>query len=138
MSVSALPPLLSSDGHLEVRPERWTPRMPAALRDRAPRTITLADGGDAILVEGQPPYPVDRTGEHLGTSDSAIIKVRRRLLDAARALRDRGAPPPAQDPAAFLVRSASVVVPPEADWVPAATPRIVVRPGQALQRVATR
>jgi predicted TIM-barrel fold metal-dependent hydrolase len=36
MSVSALPPLLSSDGHLEVRPERWTPRMPAALRDRGP------------------------------------------------------------------------------------------------------
>jgi hypothetical protein len=31
-----------------------------------------------------------------------------------------------------------VVVPPDADWVPAATPRIVVRPGQALQRVATR
>ncbi len=28
---STLPPLLSSDGHLEVRPERWTPRMPARL-----------------------------------------------------------------------------------------------------------
>jgi hypothetical protein len=54
---TALPPLISSDGHLEVRPERWTPRMPAALRDRAPRTIKLPDGGDAILVEGQPPYP---------------------------------------------------------------------------------
>src|SRR5215467_5164759 len=55
--MSTLPPLVSSDGHLEVRPERWTPRMPAALRDRAPRTVKLADGGDAILVEGQPPYP---------------------------------------------------------------------------------
>lgn len=53
-----LPPLISSDGHLEVRPERWTPRMPAALRPHAPRTITLPDGGDAILIEGQPPYPV--------------------------------------------------------------------------------
>ena len=58
MAASALPPLVSSDGHLEVRPERWTPRMPARHRERAPRTITLADGGDAILVEGQPPYPV--------------------------------------------------------------------------------
>src|SRR5262245_2508943 len=58
MTPSALPPLLSSDGHLEVRPERWTPRMPATLRARAPRTIQLPDGGDAILIEGQPPYPV--------------------------------------------------------------------------------
>jgi predicted TIM-barrel fold metal-dependent hydrolase len=58
MTTSSLPPLLSSDGHLEVRPERWTPRMPARHRDRAPRTITLPDGGDAILVEGQAPYPV--------------------------------------------------------------------------------
>jgi uncharacterized protein len=58
MTGPVLPPLLSSDGHLEVRPERWTPRMPAALRDQAPRTIKLPDGGDALLVEGQAPYPV--------------------------------------------------------------------------------
>jgi hypothetical protein len=76
---------------------------------------------------------VDRTGEHLGTSDSAIIKVRRRLLSAARVLRDHGTPPPGQEPAAFLVRSASVVVPPDADWVSAATPRILVRSGQSPQ-----
>jgi uncharacterized protein len=57
MSVTTLPPLISSDGHLEVRPERWSPRMPAKFRDRAPRTIKLDDGGDAILVEGQAPYP---------------------------------------------------------------------------------
>src|SRR6266478_5826861 len=57
MTSSGLPPLISSDGHLEVRPERWTPRMPAKHRERAPRTIKLPDGGDALLVEGQPPYP---------------------------------------------------------------------------------
>jgi hypothetical protein len=57
MTLSGLPPLISSDGHLEVRPERWTPHMPATLREKAPRTIKLPDGGDAILVEGQPPYP---------------------------------------------------------------------------------
>src|SRR2546430_13541477 len=57
MTTSSLPPLISSDGHLEVRPERWTPHMPAKLREKAPRTIKLPDGGDAILVEGQPPYP---------------------------------------------------------------------------------
>jgi predicted TIM-barrel fold metal-dependent hydrolase len=58
MATSQLPPLLSSDGHLEVRPERWTGRMPAQYRDTAPRTIKLPDGGDAILIEGQAPYPV--------------------------------------------------------------------------------
>src|SRR5881409_255043 len=57
MTTPGLPPLISSDGHLEVRPERWSPRMPAKLREKAPRTIKLPDGGDAILVEGQPPYP---------------------------------------------------------------------------------
>jgi predicted TIM-barrel fold metal-dependent hydrolase len=56
--VIELPPLLSSDGHLEVRPERWSSRMPAKHRELAPRTIKLPDGGDAILVPGQPPYPV--------------------------------------------------------------------------------
>lgn len=57
MTAPALPPLISSDGHLEVRPERWTPRMPASYWERAPWTVKLPDGGDAILVEGQPPYP---------------------------------------------------------------------------------
>ena len=57
MTSSGLPPLISSDGHLEVRPERWTPHMPAKLREKAPRTIKLPDGGDAIHVDGQPPYP---------------------------------------------------------------------------------
>src|SRR5262249_5435533 len=57
MVATPLPPLLSSDGHLEVRPERWTPRMPARYRGRAPRTIKLPDVRAALLVEGQPPYP---------------------------------------------------------------------------------
>jgi predicted TIM-barrel fold metal-dependent hydrolase len=55
MMTSAIPPLLSSDGHLEVRPERWSPFLPADYRSRAPRTIKLPDGSDAIAVEGQPP-----------------------------------------------------------------------------------
>jgi predicted TIM-barrel fold metal-dependent hydrolase len=58
MSVAALPPLLSSDGHLEVLPERWSVRMPARLRAKAPRTIKLADGGDALQIEDQEPRPV--------------------------------------------------------------------------------
>src|SRR5262249_49615035 len=58
MAGAALPPLIPSDGHLEVRPERWTSRMPAAYRDKAPRTVKMPDGGDALLVPGQEPRPV--------------------------------------------------------------------------------
>jgi len=58
MTTPVLPPLLSSDGHLEVLPERWTPRIPARLRDKAPRTIRLPDGGDALQIENQEPRPV--------------------------------------------------------------------------------
>jgi len=46
--------LISSDGHLEVRPERWTHRVPAKYRDRAPRSVQLPDGSDGVLIEGQP------------------------------------------------------------------------------------
>jgi len=46
--------LMSSDGHLEVPPERWAHRVEAKHRDRVPRTVHLPDGGDALLIEGQP------------------------------------------------------------------------------------
>lgn len=46
--------IISSDGHLEVKPERWIHRVPVKYRDRAPHTVQLPDGGDALLIEGQP------------------------------------------------------------------------------------
>jgi predicted TIM-barrel fold metal-dependent hydrolase len=46
--------VISADSHLEVVPERWTPRVPAKYRDRAPRTVKLAGGGDALLIENRP------------------------------------------------------------------------------------
>jgi hypothetical protein len=76
---------------------------------------------------------VDRAQERLGTSDTAIIHVRKRLMTAARAL--RSAAPREVDPAAFCVRSASLTLPPGADWVEAARPLVLVRPGQALTLV---
>lgn len=48
--------VVSADSHLEISPERWTPRVPAKYRDRAPRLVKLADGGDGIVVEGRPTY----------------------------------------------------------------------------------
>jgi hypothetical protein len=49
---------------------------------------------DAMATESAGPI-VDRTREHLGTSDLAIVKMRRRLLAEAKALRDSGKPPAA-------------------------------------------
>ena len=77
-------------------------------------------------------WTVDRALEHLGTSDSAIIQVRKRLMNGARALRERGTPAPGRDPESFHVRSASVVLPPGASWVEGAMPRVMVKPGRQL------
>jgi len=59
----------------------------------------------------------DRSHEHLGTTDALIIRTRRRVLNAAKALRDNGTPPPASlDPATYAQRSGQVVLPRTADW----------------------
>ena len=57
--MAELPPLLSSDGHLEVLPERWSGRLSGQHRAKAPRTVRLPDGGDGLQVEDQPPRPVN-------------------------------------------------------------------------------
>jgi predicted TIM-barrel fold metal-dependent hydrolase len=46
---------ISADSHLDIRPERWTLRVPQRWRDRAPRTVILANGNEAIIVENRPP-----------------------------------------------------------------------------------
>jgi phthalate 4,5-dioxygenase len=62
----------------------------------------------------------DRTQEHLGSSDAMVIRTRKRLIDAAKALRDRGeVPPGVDDPAVYRQRSGGVVLPVGADWVDA-------------------
>ena len=48
--------VISADSHLEVAPTRWTPRVPEKWRERAPRLVTLAGGGDGVLIENRPPY----------------------------------------------------------------------------------
>ena len=53
---------------------------------------------------------VDRSLEHLGTSDTAIIKMRRLMIDGARNLENGIEPPSAQDGALFRVRSHSVMI----------------------------
>jgi hypothetical protein len=60
---------------------------------------------------------MDRTKEHLGTADATIIRVRRRLLEAAKALRERGVTPPGvNDPELYRVRSCQALLPRESIW----------------------
>jgi len=76
-------------------------------------TVELQDRG---IQESMRPI-VDRTIEHLGATDAAIISARRRLLGAAKALRDDGVVPGCVDePEQFRIRSASGVLPSDVNW----------------------
>ena len=60
---------------------------------------------------------VNRSLEHLGTTDSMIIRVRRRLLNAAQALRENGTVPPGVDePRMYRQRSGWALVPEGKDF----------------------
>jgi phthalate 4,5-dioxygenase oxygenase subunit len=80
-------------------------------------------GIDGVTVEDQaitesmgPVY--DRTREHLGSADVVVIRARRRLVAAARALRESGSiPPGVDDPRSYAQRSGGVVLPVESDWI---------------------
>src|SRR2546423_7929437 len=71
--------LMSADGHLEVPPERWSHRVPEKYRDRAPRTVHLPDGGDALVIEGQPLLEANfldlRAGRPAGQWQPFILRV---------------------------------------------------------------
>jgi phenylpropionate dioxygenase-like ring-hydroxylating dioxygenase large terminal subunit len=74
---------------------------------------------DQAITESMGPI-YDRTKEHLGSSDVMVIRVRRRLLAAARALAAQGTIPPAVDtPGAYRQRSGGIVLPTNADWMAA-------------------
>jgi phenylpropionate dioxygenase-like ring-hydroxylating dioxygenase large terminal subunit len=74
---------------------------------------------DRAMTETMGPI-YDRTQEHLGTTDAMVIFVRRRLLEAARALRDQGVLPANVDDASlYRVRPASAVLPDGASWISA-------------------
>jgi phthalate 4,5-dioxygenase len=60
----------------------------------------------------------DRSKERLGTGDVMVIRVRRRLMEAARALAERGVTPPGVDNAeVYRVRSGGAYLPRGADWL---------------------
>ena len=66
----------------------------------------------------------DRTKEHLGTTDLAIIAVRRRMAATAKALRDQGqVPPEVMNPKCYAVRSDAVLLQPNEQWFEATAER---------------
>jgi phthalate 4,5-dioxygenase oxygenase subunit len=74
---------------------------------------------DQAVTESMGPI-YDRINERLGSSDAMIIRVRRRMIDAARALEERGVTPPGvDDPDAYLVRAGGVILPVDANWIEA-------------------
>jgi phthalate 4,5-dioxygenase oxygenase subunit len=65
----------------------------------------------------------DRSAEHLASSDMMVIRVRRRLLMAARALAEQGLTPPGvDDPQVFAARAGGVFLQRDADWLEATAP----------------
>jgi nitrite reductase/ring-hydroxylating ferredoxin subunit len=86
------------------------------------RTVTGYSGLPSVPVQdgaitwSQGPI-VDRSREHLGTTDAMIARVRRRLLDAAKALREKGTVPPGVDnPGMYRQRSGWALVPENQDF----------------------
>jgi len=70
----------------------------------------------------------DRTTEHLGSSDLAVIAMRRRLLDAVHALANTGEQPyEARNPDEYRVRSAALVLPRDVPWQQGAADALVAR-----------
>ena len=53
--------IISGDSHLDLPPDRWTHRVPAKWRDRAPRRVQMANGEEAIAMEGRPIAPIGLT-----------------------------------------------------------------------------
>jgi nitrite reductase/ring-hydroxylating ferredoxin subunit len=77
---------------------------------------------DMAVTESMGPI-YKRYNEHLGTTDAMIIRTRRRLIAAAKALRDHGILPPGVDnPEVYRQRSGECILPRDAFWWDATKP----------------
>ena len=59
----------------------------------------------------------ERTKEHLGTSDTMVIKTRQRLMSAAMELQEGISPVAVDHPELYAIRSGGVILPKETDWL---------------------
>jgi phenylpropionate dioxygenase-like ring-hydroxylating dioxygenase large terminal subunit len=87
---------------------------------------------DIAMTEGMG-HILDRTREHLGTTDAAIVRMRQLVLDAVKLYRDQGITPACLDqPEAYAVRSASAILPRDQSWLEASGPSLRVSPDRAV------
>jgi nitrite reductase/ring-hydroxylating ferredoxin subunit len=91
---------------------------------------------DQAVTESMGPI-TDHAFEHLAPSDQMVARTRRRLLQAARALRDKGTPPPGiEHPEVFYgSRGGFFFTQPRTDWrdLYAEQLRVAVRPAEKKQ-----
>jgi phenylpropionate dioxygenase-like ring-hydroxylating dioxygenase large terminal subunit len=123
--------------HTEVDPKTFTPvrnkdndyLLDRALQ-RSRRSYTGIRGireEDLAVQESMGPI-FDRSSEHLGSADLAVIATRRRLLQAVHTLAERGQPPyEAQHADSYRVRSAALVLPRELAWDQGAAEAMLAR-----------
>jgi phenylpropionate dioxygenase-like ring-hydroxylating dioxygenase large terminal subunit len=93
------------------------------------RTFTGIPGlntQDLAMQESMGPV-IDRSREHLGSTDKAVIQFRKCLLDAARDLQN-GIDPPGSDSKSYRgIRPADLTVPKDVRWQDAAKDKLVAR-----------
>lgn len=88
------------------------------LIDRAKQKIESYTGIDGVseqdaCIQDSQGFIADRTQEHLGPTDLGVVRFRRAVLGAAKALAEGTEPPAAANPAAFRVRGGGAVAPAE-------------------------
>tara|TARA_Y100000996_G_scaffold32417_2_gene22900 strand:+ start:307 stop:1662 length:1356 start_codon:yes stop_codon:yes gene_type:complete len=71
---------------------------------------------DSAVIHSMGPI-MDRTKEHLGTTDASIIRARRSLIRAAVAFEKEGKMPPgSENPEMYFVRSCATILEPNLKW----------------------
>jgi phthalate 4,5-dioxygenase oxygenase subunit len=101
------------------RENNWLQDREAMRNGTAHAGITGANLQD-IAVEESMGAIYDRTKEHLGTSDVAVIRMRRLMIDGARALAERGETPVGLGPDVALehLRAEEAMIPLAEPWAP--------------------
>jgi phthalate 4,5-dioxygenase oxygenase subunit len=106
-----------STGRKLLNIDNWYEQDRLRMRDEEFSGIRGIMTQDHAVNETQGPI-MDRSAEHLGTSDIALIAWRRIMLKSARALAEHGTPPPGSQPGASWqsVTSTTVRVPDGISW----------------------
>jgi phthalate 4,5-dioxygenase len=84
---------------------------------------------DDSLQESMGPIQ-DRTREHLRLTDRGIVMARRKLIEAATALREHGVAPPGTEPQVQKVRSVATVLPQDQPFHEATRDALQAAPGK--------